>query len=192
MTKPIGAIVLAAGYSSRFGGSKLLAELANGKTVFQQTVERIGEGLGELLIITRPELAPQLQALAPDTTILSFQHADLGMGATLAYASQTIPQWAGCLVCLADMPFIEAATYRQISQQLTQETIVTPIFESRVGNPVAFGSSFFAELAALQGDSGGRKLTRMHPEAVRELHVTDPGILQDIDTPDELARYQQP
>ena len=43
MTKPIGAIVLAAGYSKRFGDSKLLAQLHNGKTVVQQTLERIAE-----------------------------------------------------------------------------------------------------------------------------------------------------
>ena len=59
-----------------------------------------------------------------------------------------------------------------------------------MGNPVAFGKYLYTDLKALTGESGGRKLTSMYPQAVRELQVSDPGILHDIDTPEELAFYQ--
>ena len=190
MTKPVGAIVLAAGFSSRFGSSKLLAGLSGGKSVFQQTVERIAEALPDLLIVTRPEMAAALQELTPGTSILSFEHAEQGMGATLAFAAQHIGDWDGCVVCLGDMPFIETSTYRRIAEQVTANSIVTPTFDSRMGNPVAFGKNLFTELEALTGDSGGKRLTSMYPQAVRELQVSDPGILQDIDTLEELALYQ--
>tara|TARA_B110000858_G_scaffold198514_1_gene266049 strand:- start:67359 stop:67937 length:579 start_codon:yes stop_codon:yes gene_type:complete len=190
MTKPIGAIVLAAGFSSRFGSSKLLARLSNGKSVFQQTIERITEAFPYRLVITRPEMAATLQELAPGTSILSFEHAEQGMGATLAYAAQHIGDWDGCVVCLGDMPFIEVSSYRLIAEQVTTDSIITPTIDSKVGNPVAFGSKLFADLETLSGDSGGRKLTSMYPQAVREVQVSDPGILQDIDTPEELALYQ--
>lgn len=190
MTKPIGAIILAAGFSSRFGSSKLLARLSNGKLVFQQTVQRISEAFPERLVVTRPEMATQLQQLSQKTSILSFKHAEQGMGATLAFAAQHIGDWDGCVVCLGDMPFIETSTYRQIAEQVSVDSIVTPIFDSRMGNPVGFGRSYFADLAALTGDNGGRMLTNKYPQAVRQLPVTDTGILQDVDTPAELARYQ--
>ena len=115
MTKPIGAIVLAAGFSSRFGSSKLLAHLSNGKSIFQQTVERIAGVFPDRLVVTRPEMAAQLQSLVQGTSILSFEHAEQGMGATLAFAAQQIGDWDGCLVCLGDMPFIETSTYRRIA-----------------------------------------------------------------------------
>ena len=190
MTKPIGAIVLAAGFSSRFGSSKLLAHLSNGKSIFQQTVERIAEVFPARLVVTRPEMAAQLQSLAQGTSILSFEHAEQGMGATLAFAAQQIGDWDGCLVCLGDMPFIETSTYRRIADNITADSIVTPTFNSKMGNPAAFGKNFFTDLGALTGDSGGRKLTSIYPQAVRELQVSDPGILQDIDTQEELALYQ--
>ena len=190
MTKPVGAIVLAAGFSSRFGSSKLLAELSSGKTVFQQTVERIAEAFPELLVVTRPEMVTALQKLAQGTSILGFEHADQGMGATLAFAAQQIEDWDGCVVCLGDMPFIEAATYRRIAELVTTGSIVTPTFDSKMGNPVAFGKNLYTDLEALTGDSGGRKLTSMYPQSVRELQVSDPGILHDIDTPEELAFYK--
>ena len=190
MTKPIGAIVLAAGFSNRFGSSKLLAHLSNGKSIFQQTVERIAEVFPARLVVTRPEMAAQLQSLAQGTSILSFEHAEQGMGATLAFAAQQIGDWDGCLVCLGDMPFIETSTYRRIADNITADSIVTPTFNSKMGNPAAFGKNFFTDLGALTGDSGGRKLTSIYPQAVRELQVSDPGILQDIDTQEELALYQ--
>ena len=190
MTKPVGAIVLAAGFSSRFGSSKLLAELSSGKTVFQQTVERIAEAFPELLVVTRPEMVTALQKLAQGTSILGFEHADQGMGATLAFAAQQIGDWDGCVVCLGDMPFIEASTYSLIAELVTVDSIVTPTFDSKIGNPVAFGKNLYTDLEALTGDSGGRRLTSMYPQAVRELRVSDPGILQDIDTLEELTLYQ--
>ena len=190
MTKPIGAIVLAAGFSSRFGSSKLLAHLSNGKSIFQQTVERIAGVFPDRLVVTRPEMAAQLQSLAQGTSILSFEHAEQGMGATLAFAAQQIDDWDGCLVCLGDMPFIETSTYRRIADNITADSIVTPTFNSKMGNPAAFGKNFFTDLGALTGDTGGRKLTSIYPQAVRELQVSDPGILQDIDTLEELALYQ--
>ena len=190
MTKPIGAIVLAAGFSSRFGSSKLLAHLSNGKSIFQQTVERIAEVFPARLVVTRPEMAAQLQSLAQGTSILSFEHAEQGMGATLAFAAQQIDDWDGCLVCLGDMPFIETSTYRRIADNITADSIVTPTFNSKMGNPAAFGKNFFTDLGALTGDTGGRKLTSIYPQAVRELQVSDQGILQDIDTLEELALYQ--
>jgi molybdenum cofactor cytidylyltransferase len=190
MTKPVGAIVLAAGFSSRFGSSKLLAELSSGKTVFQQTVERIAEAFPELLVVTRPEMVTALQKLAQSTSILGFEHADQGMGATLAFAAQQIGDWDGCVVCLGDMPFIETSTYSLIAELVTVDSIVTPTFDSKMGNPVAFGKNLYTDLEALTGDSGGRRLTSMYPQAVRELRVSDPGILQDIDTLEELTLYQ--
>jgi molybdenum cofactor cytidylyltransferase len=190
MTKPVGAIVLAAGFSSRFGSSKLLAELSSGKTVFQQTVERIAEAFPERLVVTRPEMVTALQKLAQGTSILSFEHADQGMGATLAFAAQQIRDWDGCVVCLGDMPFIETSTYSLIAELVTVDSIVTPTFDSKMGNPVAFGKNLYTDLEALTGDSGGRGLTSMYPQAVRELRVSDPGILQDIDTLEELTLYQ--
>ena len=189
MTKTVGAIVLAAGFSSRFGSSKLLAELSSGKTVFQQTVERVAEAFPERFVITRPKMVAALQELAEGTSILSFEHADQGMGATLAFAAQQIGDWDGCVVCLGDMPFIETATYRRIAELVTTGSIVTPTFDSKMGNPVAFGKYLYTDLKALTGESGGRKLTSMYPQAVRELQVSDPGILHDIDTPEELAFY---
>ncbi|MEX2469033.1 MAG: nucleotidyltransferase family protein [Pseudohongiellaceae bacterium] len=188
MNARVGALVLAAGFSNRFGSLKLAAHLNSGTTVFAQTLARLAAAVPEQIVVSRPELA---EILAPETdTLYLFDQAERGMGATLAYGVSLIEDWDACLVCLADMPFITTATYRRIAAAADSDSIVLPTYEKKVGNPVAFGRRFFPELTALGGDTGGRPVLQRHPGAVRRLAVADAAILHDIDTPEDLARLQ--
>ncbi len=190
MSKPPGAIVLAAGFSSRFGSHKLLAELQNGDSVFEQSLKRLAKAVPSIVVVTRLEMATPLSKFGPQVKLVLFDQADKGMGASLAFACSHISAWSGCLVCLADMPFIRTDTYTLLADQLTKDSIILPTYKSRAGNPVAFGSQFFAELSSLDGDSGGKSIIEAHPESLKMLALDDPGILQDIDTVDDLARFQ--
>lgn len=191
MKHRIGAIVLAAGFSSRFGSVKLCARLRSGQTVLQQTLTNLRSTIPEVLVVTRPELL----SLIPidDAPVAVFPAAEQGMGATLAYGIQTACQtfqWDGCLVCLGDMPFIRPDTYLALAAALSPDRIVLPHYGGRPGNPAGFGSQFFEALTALRGDRGGRDLVRNNPEAVMKLAVDDPAVLEDVDTPEELARLE--
>ena len=190
MNDAVGAIVLAAGFSTRFGSNKLLAKLANGNTVIAQTTQRINAALANSVLVTRPELAPMLSAC--DIELRVFDHAERGLGATLAYAMEFAQAWSGCLICLADMPFIAPSTYQALAEQITDDGIVIPSFESREGNPVGFGKRWFPQLAELDGDSGGRCLIKANPQSVIYFPTDDQAVLNDIDTAEDLDRFQSP
>ena len=111
-----GALVLAAGFSNRFGSIKLCAELASGKTVFAQTLDNLQQAIDEVVVVTRPELVEPLIQYCD--TLQIFDQAERGMGATLAYGIALVEDWDSCLVCLADMPFIQPATYRTLAAAL--------------------------------------------------------------------------
>jgi len=188
MSGRCGALLLAAGFSNRFGSIKLCARLNSGETVFSQTLRRLRTAIDDVIVVTRPELAV---ALAPLTdTLHIFDKAEQGMGASLAYAISLAGDWEGCLVCLADMPFIQSETYSGLAQLTTSGQIVLPRHNDRSGNPVGFGRDFFPELAELRGDHGGKPILQAHPEAVTKVELADPAILYDIDTPDDLTRLQ--
>lgn len=187
--KPVqGALLLAAGFSNRYGSIKLCAELESGKTVFAQTLENLQQALDNVIVVTRPELAEALIAHCDSLQI--FDQAERGMGATLAYGIGLATDWDTCLVCLADMPFIQPETYRDIAAAQRDDQIVIPQYDLKPGNPVGFGREFYPELLTLSGDSGGRAVVQSHPDAVRRLPVADAAILYDIDTPADLARLQ--
>ena len=84
----IGALLLAAGFSSRFGGVKQLATLDSGARVFDQTYARLQVAVPEIVVLTRPELSSELDAKARRVEV--FTEAERGMGATLAYGMQFI------------------------------------------------------------------------------------------------------
>jgi molybdenum cofactor cytidylyltransferase len=182
----IGALILAAGFSSRFGADKRKAVLPNGKTVLQQTVENVSSGIDDVLLVVR-----NADEQLPDgVNSIIARHAALGMGHSIADAVSAISAanaWDGCLICLADMPLIRSETYRKIANSLTPETIVVPYFEGQRGQPAGFGSSFFSELSALTGDQGGRQILAQNGSVIRRLELSDQGIVLDIDRPEDLA-----
>lgn len=186
-----GAILLAAGFSRRFGSVKLNALLPGGSTVLQQSSHRLLSVVSDVLVVTRPDLldAGVLDGTGlSDTQIVLCRDAGLGMGHSLACAMRALPpHWDACLVCLADMPFVKAVTLTQLHCKAAHDRIIVPEYKHQRGHPICFGRDFFAELAQSQGDTGGRDVIRHHPTKVDIVALDDPGILQDIDTPQDLT-----
>jgi len=186
-----GAILLAAGFSRRFGSIKLNAVLPGGSTMLQHTSHVLQHNFNELIVITRPDLLDAgilSDTRFTDQQIVLCQEAELGMGHSLACGIRALPtHWDACLVCLADMPFIKASTLQKIRTKARKDSIVIPTFRHQRGHPICFGRDFFVELAQCRGDTGGRDVIKDHPDQVELVELDDAGILQDIDTPDELA-----
>ncbi len=117
----IGALVLAAGQSKRFGGDKRQATLPNGKLVIQQTLEKVSAVFDDVLVVLRAEdreLRERLVKLFPD---LNYHHApdsELGMGHSLASGISQIEGWDGVFVFLGDMPFVEVGTLEQLKLEI--------------------------------------------------------------------------
>lgn len=186
-----GAILLAAGFSRRFGSIKLNAVLPDGDTVFQHTSRLLSGTFADIIVVTRPALRDAgvlAHSDISDSQIVLCHDANLGMGHSLACAMRALPQhWDACLVCLADMPFIKTSSLQKIVDSANPHRIVIPQFNNQRGHPICFGRDFFAELAQSQGDTGGRGVIGRHPDKVDLLTLDDAGILQDIDTPGDLS-----
>jgi molybdenum cofactor cytidylyltransferase len=127
---------------------------------------------------------------ASGVTTLCCPNAASGMGHTLADAIRQLPRWNRVLVALADMPAVRPGTYRVLAEAGSENQITRPVYRGRAGNPVAFGAHWFAQLAHCRGDRGARSLLAVSPEQVQDLEIDDPGIHLDIDSPEDLARFQ--
>lgn len=109
-----------------------------------------------------------------------------GMGDSLANGIQHIERldWDAALIALGDMPFVKATTLQQLFNALNTRDVVVPVHDGRWGHPVGFGKAHFPALARLHGDRGGRAI--LQAANPFELPVNDPGVLLDIDTPEQL------
>ena len=58
--------------------------------------------------------------------------------------------------------------------------------EGQRGHPVGFGIEHRDALLALDGDTGAKSL--LMSQHVTRVDVGDPGILRDVDTPDDLRK----
>ena len=185
----VKALVLAAGSSKRFGSRKLIAKLPGGETVLRRTLNRIKVALPNVTVISSIELYSSLSLSDSAREIEIFADSHKGMGASLSHGIKLSQKSNACLVCLADMPFIQTSTYREIASKLTKNNIVVPVYKGKQGNPVGFGERFFRELASLSGDKGGRTLIDKYSDSTSYISVDDPTILYDIDTPEDLEKY---
>jgi molybdenum cofactor cytidylyltransferase len=111
----------------------------------------------------------------------------------LAFGISACPDADGWLIALADMPWIAPATIVKVADALRSgATISAPVWQSRRGHPVGFSSTMHAELAALRGDIGAKALIQTNLEQLSLVDCYDPGVLWDIDQPDDMQNRPYP
>jgi molybdenum cofactor cytidylyltransferase len=111
-----------------------------------------------------------------------------GMAASLRAGVAALSLEAeGVCVFLGDMPLVPVALCGPLVEAAKQAGYAArPRFEGRPGHPVAFTRAAFADLLALEGDTGATALLKARPERVAYLDTADSGVLLDIDTPADL------
>ncbi|NML14102.1 nucleotidyltransferase family protein [Azohydromonas caseinilytica] len=178
-------MLLAAGFSARFGTDKRVARLAEGDTLLERSLRVWVEALGPVSVALRAEdaaLALRVEALGGHP--LSCTRSEEGLGATLAQAAAQLPP-GPVLVGLADMPFVQPQTLRALARRLEDGAeIVAPYFGERRGNPVGFAAARRELLLGLSGDRGAGAL--LHALPLERVAVEDAGVLLDIDRPGDL------
>ncbi|MDU4002422.1 NTP transferase domain-containing protein [Pluralibacter gergoviae] len=154
-----GIIILAAGLGARFRqaggvGNKLLAPLADGALLLEQTLAHAQASGLPPVVVTRPEYAEIL---------------------TLAQA--------GWLIVPGDMAWITAEDHRRVAQALAEGAEqVRLCWQGLPGHPVGFSAAYRERLLALRGDCGARALLDpallraidAHPGVIRDADL--PGL----------------
>lgn len=188
MGRCIGALVLAAGRSSRFGRNKLAEPMTDGRTVLQATLETI-QSLSIPVAVVASADSDYAQHLASSygVDICVFAGESPGLGDSIACGVSLRSHWQGWLICLGDMPWIQAATVEAILSAADQASLVAPTFEGRRGHPVFFAGQYGPELSSLSGDMGARGVVARHAAALKEIPVPDSAILRDVDYPTDLS-----
>jgi len=184
------AILLAAGSATRFGSDKLLHPLPHDVPIAIQAARHLRAVFGEkVFVVVRPEATLLSDLLRREgCKVVVCENAAEGMGASLACAVRAAADAEGFVVALADMPFIRASTIAAVRAALAAGApFAAPFFRARRGHPVGIAGTFRAQLEAMKGDEGARRLLEGHQDKIMKVPVGDPGVMRDIDTPSDLA-----
>jgi molybdenum cofactor cytidylyltransferase len=189
----IAAIVLAAGRSSRMApANKLLTEVDGQAMVARAVDAALASQAGSVTVVTGHDGSRVRQALAGrDVEIVENADYAAGLSASVRAGLAALPaDIDGAVFLLGDMPRVTAAHIDRLIAAFNPDegrAICVPTWRAKRGNPVLWSSRFFAEMRALEGDTGARGLLRAHADQVCEVEMGDDGVLIDVDTPEALA-----
>jgi CTP:molybdopterin cytidylyltransferase MocA len=195
------AVVPAAGLSTRMGRPKLALPLGD-QTVLEHVVAALRAGGAEHVVVVIgphvPELVPLAEAAGAEVCRLAEPTAD--MRATVEhglrwlenrFAPRPDDAW---LLSPADHPALDPGVVRALRDAFLGDpshSILIPVHDGRRGHPALIAWRHVAGIRALPADRGINAYFRDHAAEVREMPVPSPGVLCDLDTPEDYERLRQ-
>ncbi len=196
----VGAIVLAAGRSSRFraeGGAeetKLVAEL-DGDPIVRRVVEAaLASRAHPIVVVVGHARSAVEAALAGLPARFAFnEDFETGIASSLRAGLAATPGDAdAAVVLLGDMPNVAARLIDELIDAFDarpEASAVTPVKDGRRGNPVLIARRLFELAMRLDGDEGARRvLAALDRRDVVEIDAADLDVTFDVDTPSDLER----
>ncbi len=189
MAHPVSAILLAAGRSRRMGRSKPLLPLGDQPAIRRCLEPLKASGIEEIVVVLGHGAEAIANALHDQpVTRVHNPDADSDMAGSVRAGLQRVSKTASAvLVCLSDHPLVTAATIRALLDGHGREPgmIVIPSWNGKKGHPTLFPRPILEELFEAPTL---RHLVRRDRQRIRLIEVPDPGVVLDMDTPEDYRR----
>jgi molybdenum cofactor cytidylyltransferase len=189
--RSIGAIVLAAGMSSRMGQHKILLPWIGHKTIIENIIEQlILARIDHITVVTgyRADEVGQAADKMGVKTANNPQYQSGEMLSSLKVGLQSMPPHiSAVLVVLGDQPRIQPRVINQVVMAYAEGRgkIVAPSFQMRRGHPILIDRRFWAEILALSDGGAPRDVINLHGDQTAYVNVDTDSILRDVDTPED-------
>lgn len=191
MAHDIAGIILAAGRSTRMGRPKLALPIG-AESFLDHAARALAAARCVPVIAVVNEEAAATTTVAPDVQIVVNREPRSEQIDSLRLALERLDgRVAAVLVLPVDLPLLapESATAVADSFRERPAPIIAPFYGGVAGHPVLLARELFDELLLEHWAEGVRSVIMKHAAAVREVAVSDPGILIDIDTPVEYQYH---
>jgi len=175
------------------GSPKALLD-ADGRSFLARILASLQEGgAAQLLVVVRDTENPiAREARNLGAEVVLNPDPSTGPISSIQAGIRALPEdAAGILLSPVDHPLFLPATVRTLIRTFRESgaPLVIPAYEGWRGHPVLFAKRLFPELLGEDLTEGARTVVRRYLEERVQLPVDDPGILTDIDTPNEYGKF---
>ena len=182
----IGAIVLAAGRSSRLGVPKQLLEF-RGESLVRRAAKAALESVCDRVVVVVGNHAQLMREEIDDLPVSVVENKiwQSGLSSSIRAGLEKLSSQRGIIITLCDQPFMTAHVLNDLisAHCKTRRPIVASTYGTTRGVPAFFAPELFSELASLTKDEGARRIIASHPEKVATINFPQGAI--DIDTPED-------
>ncbi len=183
-----GAIILAAGASTRMGEPKQLLPL-NGRPLLLHAVDAALASPAWPVVVVLGAHAERIRPLLARLPVLVAENPAWpeGMASSIRTGIAILQQFSrsldAALIALCDQPAFNTSTIDRLvsAQRATSRNIVASRYLNRNAAPALFLREHFPTLAALTGEEGARTLLNADPDRVATIDA--PELAHDLDTP---------
>lgn len=188
----ITALILAAGQSKRMGQPKML--LPWGKTTILGQVIDIfkAAGIEDILVVTGGA-REEVEALVGNSARTVF-NPDFAEGEMLSSVQAGLaglqPETEAVLIGLGDQPQVQERSVRLVVEEHTKSgaALIVPSFQMRRGHPWLVARPHWNEILRMGPPETPRDFLNRHASEIRYVEIIDPGILKDLDTPEDYLK----
>ncbi len=189
-----GAIILAAGASSRMGQPKQLLDV-HGKPLLQLAIDACtGTGLAPIAVIVGHNHPPLQEVMKGKPVHVVVNDAwEKGMGSSiktgLRYLLQQNPNLDNVIIAVCDQPYLDSKVITALVQEHARKLkpITASVYAGAPGVPVVFQKSYFKKLMLIGDDEGAKKLLRQNPSDVAVVEFAHGEV--DLDTMDDYLNF---
>lgn len=189
----IGAIVLAAGSSSRMGLPKQTLQYQGQSLLMHAARNAIDGGCYPVIVVLgahKDECARELDSL--DVREVFNEEWKTGIASSIRAGVDGLlvadKETAATVILLCDQPHVTANLVSELidCHRVTGSPIVASAYGESFGVPALFMRDLFRELTQLDGTSGAKQVIKKY---VSEAHfIPFPGGEVDVDTPEDFSR----
>lgn len=205
--RPIGAIVLAAGMSTRMGEPKMLLPWTEKRTIVEHVVEQVLNSRVDHITVVTGHYSKSVKSVIEPMGVDVVYNRGYKTGEMLSSVKAGLRAMpdnvAAVLVILGDQPRIQPKVIYQVMMAYAEGRgeIIAPSFEMRRGHPILIGRRYWPEILNLPRNGALREVLNAHSERITYVDVDTDSVLRDVDTRDDyvqerwragLGRYSDP
>jgi len=192
MSNRIGAIILAAGLSSRMGDFKILLPWTDDKPILTHVVSKyIALDISPIVIVTGRD-ADRVQETVARLPVECVHNPDYATGEILSSVKTGLRAMPDGVVATfinpADMPRIPQSIIQSMNDNYRPHHIFAPRYQGQRGHPILLGKTFWQAMLDLPADGAPRDVIQANKAFLKFIETDDDGVIIDIDTPET---YQQ-